>query len=149
MQMCKQYTTHATSDIPSSVPITFTAQYICNAPPQAPAATPHNALQILPIHNSGKNHPCMNGMVNTDGATISNVIPKSTIMSAKYFHRFTFLRKLCETYEVNRSEAAIPQPSRIKKFIVADNAVAPDRPTPTPCKMRWVANTERREVERS
>jgi hypothetical protein len=78
-----------TSDIPSSDPVSLIAQNICNAPPVAPEATPHKALQTLPKHNNGKNHP-LNCVASSEGANISSVMPMSTIISAKYFHLLMF-----------------------------------------------------------
>ena len=43
----------------------------------------------------------------------------------------------------------MPARSRIKKFNVAERAVALALPTPTPSKMRCVARTDRKEVHRS
>jgi hypothetical protein len=37
----------------------------------------------------------------------------------------------------------------MRKFRVAESAVAPARPTPTPSRMRCVARMEQREVDRS
>mmetsp|Transcript_13972 Transcript_13972/g.21789 ORF Transcript_13972/g.21789 Transcript_13972/m.21789 type:complete len:226 (-) Transcript_13972:62-739(-) len=114
------------------------------APPQAPAATPQIDLQTLPRQIIGRN--------NAGGklvAATSRVIPKSTIMSAKSLHLFMSDLNREAATQVKRRFAAIPQPSRTMKFINADNAVAPSRPTPTPSNTRCVARTPLNCVDKS
>lgn len=156
----------AMSDIASSSDcVSFMAQNICKAGTQAWEATLLRALQMLPKHNKGKN------ILPNAGANISIVMPTVNMISDTYFHLLMLClldwylcqssseykcngmygqayRKLLDAYDVNISLPAIPAMSRTRKLRVAESAVAPDLPTPTPSKTLCVASTERRDVIR-
>ena len=106
------------------------------APPAAPAATPHTALNIVAMDIMGRNQTAGNS-----GAATSRVMPISTAMSANNLHRLMSERNFDAATEVKRRVASIPHPSRKIKFNDALSAVAPSFPTPTPSSTRCVART--------
>jgi hypothetical protein len=90
-----------------------------------------------------------NNVRGTSVAATSNVMPTSLITSANNLHFFTLDLNLFDAKAVNNKVLAIPKPSRTRKLIEAERAVAPSLPTPTPSNTLCVAKMALICVDRS